>query len=89
MRSATKSMTVPATIPAAAFASKMRKMVETGNPSEIMIGNISSDVDKNTAINVPGVKIPPANNPAAAAENPHCGMIPISPPIRGPAFPAR
>ena len=89
MRSATKSMIIPATIPVAAFASKIRKISETGRPSEIMIGNISSDVDKNTAISVPGVNIPPANSPAAAAENPHCGMIPISPPSRGPAFPAR
>lgn len=88
-RSATKSMIIPATIPGCSLCQQNTQNLRNRRPSEIIIGNISSDVDKNTAISVPGVNIPPANSPAAAAENPHCGMIPISPPSKGPAFPAR
>ena len=53
-----------------------------------MIGNISSEVDRYTAIKVPTVITRPAKRLDAAAENPHCGITPRSPPHTGPNFPA-
>ena len=63
-------------------------IVRTGTASDINIGNISSDVDKNTATRAPAVIIPPEYRLDAAAEKPHCGTTPIKPPTRGPSLPA-
>ena len=51
----TKSIINPATTPINSFTPKIFNIVVTGTASDIKIGNISSDVDKYTAINVPNV----------------------------------
>ena len=58
-----------------------------GAASEISIGSISSDVDKNIAISVPSVIILPAYKLEATAEKPHCGTTPKIPPHKGPSLP--
>ena len=50
-----------------------------------MIGNISSDVDKNTATNVPTDITPVAYKELAAAEKPHSGTKPNKLATRGAA----
>ena len=63
-------------------------IVAAGTALEIMIGNISSEVERYTAIRVPTVSTRPEKRLEAAAENPHCGITPRSPPHTGPNFPA-
>ena len=48
---------------------------------------MSSEVDKNIATKLPSVIILPAYKLAAAAEKPHCGIIPNIAPNIGPNFP--
>ena len=83
----TKSIMKPAIIPTTNLIASILKIKLAGAASEINIGSISSEVDKNTAINVPIVIILPAYKLAAAAEKPHCGNIPIIPPHKGPNLP--
>ena len=56
---------------------------------EMKIGTISSDVERNTARRVPVLMTPPEYRLAAAAENPHCGMMPTAEPMTGPELPIR
>ena len=77
----------PAIIPITIFTPKICKITFTSTAFEIKIGNISSDVDKKIAINVPKEITLPAYNPAADAEKPHCGTAPKIPPNKGPNFP--
>ena len=47
-------------------------------------GSISSEVERNTATNVPKVTTRPAYSVAAIAEKPHCGTMPSNEPTTGP-----
>ena len=55
-------------------------MVVIGTASDKKIGNISSEVERYTAINVPNVITLAAYKLVAETENPHCGNIPSIPP---------
>ena len=83
-----KSTNIPTIIAIPSFINSIVIIVPTGTASDINIGSISSDVERNIAINVPIVTILPAYRLDAAAENPHCGTIPKSPPKTGPNLPA-
>ena len=69
------------------FIPKILIIVDTGVPSDNIIGIISSEVAKYTAINVPKLIILVAYKFVATTENPHCGTVPNKPPINGPNFP--
>ena len=62
------------------FIDNILIIVITGTCSDSNIGNISSDVDKYTAIKVPNVITLAAYKLLADTENPHCGNIPSIPP---------
>ena len=83
----TKSIAKPATIPITNFIPNIFAITPISTPSDINIGNISSDVDRYTAINVPSVITLAAYRFVAETENPHCGTIPKIPPTNGPIFP--
>ena len=84
----TKSARKPARIPITAFMARIRPMVPRGAWLEMRMGSISSEVDKKTASSVPSVITLPEKKLAAAAEKPHWGISPSTPPRRGPHFPA-
>ena len=75
-------------MPRTIFVTMIAIMVFGATCSEMNIGSISSDVERNTAISVPTEITPPAKRLDAAAENPHWGSIPAAPPISGPKRPA-
>ena len=76
----TKSIKNPAITPITNFIDNILIIVITGTCSDSNIGNISSDVDKYTAIKVPNVITLAAYKLVADTENPHCGNIPSIPP---------
>ena len=79
----------PVTSAISAFEAKSIAMVCTGTCSASNSGSISSEVERNTATNVPKVTTRPAYSVAAIAEKPHCGTMPSSEPTTGPVAPAR
>ncbi len=83
----TTSIIKPAIIPIINFIPNIFKIIIGDTASDINIGNISSDVDKYTAISVPNVITRPAYKFVAETEKPHCGNIPSILPKNGPHFP--
>ena len=83
----TKSIINPAIIPINNFIPKIFNITQIETPSDINIGNISSEVDKYTAIKVPNVMTLAEYRLVADTENPHCGNTPKTLPINGPNFP--
>ena len=65
------SCTVTVTTAITSLIPNIERIILTSTASEINIGNISSEVDKNTAINVPKVIILAEYRLEAAAEKPH------------------
>ena len=74
----------PTTIAAATFTATIFSMSDDGTRDEMSTGRSSSEVERKTARSVPVVMTPPAKNDAAAADTPHCGIAPASPPATGP-----
>ena len=60
------------------------KIISIGTASDKKIGNISSEVDKYTAIKVPSVITLAAYKLVAETENTHSGKTPKILPIKGP-----
>ena len=87
VRRITKSIINPAIIPIISLIVSIFNITLNGTTSDINIGSISSDLDRNIAIKVPKVIILPAYKFETIAENPHCGNIPNIPPIAGPNLP--
>ena len=75
-------------IPTIIFINMTLKITTIEAFSESNIGNISSDVDKYIAINVPKEITLVAYKLVAATEKPHWGKAPTIPPKSGPNFPA-
>ena len=66
-----KSIIIPAIIPITNLIANILIMIIGETASDIKIGNISSHVDKYTAISVPNVITLPAYKLVAETENPH------------------
>ena len=78
----------PAATAMKAFSTRNFTSRPAGTCREIMMGSISSEVERKTASNVPIVMIRPAYRLAATVEKPHWGTTPSRPPTRGPKRPA-
>ena len=78
----------PAIIAIKALIARILPITTGFTASDIRIGSISSEVDRNTAISVPMVITLPAYILDAVTENPHWGKIPRTDPHSGPTLPA-